>query len=202
MKLTTLLSATFLVAVTSASQAAPTNFEARFTSDNQITSMEAFDGTTTSTVDLSSTSNLDEWRISDVLETNFDPTKTWTFTFNTSNYSNSANPAGFIADITFNGNSYNTGTANWQVNKDDGLFQSAVLNAYNYNGNSQWQDKSLFTGKWIGFDSSVNQPGSTDFSYQLTVSAVPEASTYALMLSGLGIVGMMVRRRKKLDVAA
>ncbi len=35
-----------------------------------------------------------------------------------------------------------------------------------------------------------------------TVSAVPEASTYALMLSGLGIVGMMVRRRKKLDVAA
>jgi hypothetical protein len=31
----------------------------------------------------------------------------------------------------------------------------------------------------------------------LAVTAVPEASTYALMLSGLGVVGFMVRRRKK-----
>lgn len=31
---------------------------------------------------------------------------------------------------------------------------------------------------------------------QVSVSAVPEASTYALMLSGLGMVAFMIRRRK------
>ena len=34
-------------------------------------------------------------------------------------------------------------------------------------------------------------------SYTLTISAVPEPSTYALMLGGLGLVGFMAARRKK-----
>jgi hypothetical protein len=31
-----------------------------------------------------------------------------------------------------------------------------------------------------------------------TVAAVPEAETYAMMLAGLGLVGFMVSRRRKL----
>ena len=40
--------------------------------------------------------------------------------------------------------------------------------------------------------------GSTGSTYTLdaTVSAIPEPSTYALMLGGLGLVGFMARRRK------
>lgn len=35
---------------------------------------------------------------------------------------------------------------------------------------------------------------------QLQISAVPEASTYAMMLAGLGLVGAMTRRRKQAEV--
>lgn len=37
-------------------------------------------------------------------------------------------------------------------------------------------------------------PGSSGGSYQLTISPVPEASTWALMLAGLALVGWRLRR--------
>jgi hypothetical protein len=199
MKLINILSITLLLAFASASQATSVvNFDARFSSDNRIDSFEAFDGTTTTTLDLSSLSNLGNWRISDVFETYFDPTKHWTFTFNTTNYTGNVNPEGFIADITFAGNTYNTGSADWLANKDGGAYQDAIMNPYDYSANSSWTDENAFTGgQWIGFDSTINQTGPNEYSYQLSITPVPEASTYALMLSGLGFIGMMVRRRKK-----
>ena len=47
--------------------------------------------------------------------------------------------------------------------------------------------------------------GATFFSYphldNVSVTAVPEPETYALMLAGLGIIGMVARRRKQGDAA-
>lgn len=37
------------------------------------------------------------------------------------------------------------------------------------------------------------------YSGTLTVSAIPEPETYAMMLAGLGLVGFMARRRKKTE---
>jgi hypothetical protein len=46
-------------------------------------------------------------------------------------------------------------------------------------------DPSHFSGPWLYV-----------WADQLQITAVPEASTYAMMLAGLGLVGAMTRRRK------
>ncbi len=48
------------------------------------------------------------------------------------------------------------------------------------------------------------KPGTTTgfSSFGLTVAAVPEPETYAMMLAGLGLIGVIARRRKESAVAA
>ena len=41
-----------------------------------------------------------------------------------------------------------------------------------------------------------------DYSVPAPVAAIPEPSTYALMLAGLGLVGWMGRKRKATEAAA
>lgn len=70
----------------------------------------------------------------------------------------------------------------------------------------------LDTGKWtfLGIDGTSNSPlaltlvGTADkatalYSGELSVTAVPEPESYALLLAGLGAVGFMVRRRRPRD---
>lgn len=47
-------------------------------------------------------------------------------------------------------------------------------------------------GSWRSTVGDIGSPGFTN----LTIAAVPEPSTYALMLAGVGLVGFAVRRRK------
>lgn len=51
----------------------------------------------------------------------------------------------------------------------------------------------------IGFSSiTINRPGSDAWGIDdVTISAVPEPSAYAMLLAGLGMMGFMVRRRKQ-----
>lgn len=57
-------------------------------------------------------------------------------------------------------------------------------------------------GVQIRYVGTINQPGSPFHTWQAnwrlegTMAPVPEASTYGMMLAGLGLVGFAVRRRK------
>lgn len=51
----------------------------------------------------------------------------------------------------------------------------------------------LFIGRWLAPD---NPRWSTLVSPTVTVSAVPEPETYAMFLAGLGIIGVIARRRR------
>jgi hypothetical protein len=49
-----------------------------------------------------------------------------------------------------------------------------------------------------GYDLTVwrSSPGQTASQAEISMTAVPEPETYLLMLSGLGMVGLMTRRRR------
>lgn len=53
------------------------------------------------------------------------------------------------------------------------------------------------TAKSIDFGGTANQTGFDNITFGSDRPVVPEPSTYALMLAGLGSVGMMIRRRRK-----
>lgn len=57
-----------------------------------------------------------------------------------------------------------------------------------------------FNSLYLGFDDFASLYG--EWRINATVTAVPEADTYAMMLAGLGLLGVMVVRRKSLEKAA
>lgn len=80
-------------------------------------------------------------------------------------------------------------TANWNGNNfgQGGIATGTVDNAGNYS--ISWTS-TVIGGSFNGQTGSWTMTG--------TVAAVPEASTYGMMVAGLGLVGGMVARRRKL----
>jgi len=71
--------------------------------------------------------------------------------------------------------------ASWSVDAGDTIYYNGTIGVGNYR-----------------IDISGDAVGSSGGTYYLNgVSAVPEPSTYALMLGGLGLVGFMAARRRK-----
>lgn len=91
-------------------------------------------------------------------------------------------------------------TAGWDVELDvsfQGLLNGNEVYAsqyYTINRNSP----TLISLNWANIDSLViTQTGTNLVMDNFTISAVPEPSTYALLLGGLSLVGFIANRRKK-----
>lgn len=105
------------------------------------------------------------------------------------------------------------GAAAWEVGTADGIGPRLIgvnLDIFNATTNALVASDS-FAGVLAGFATStfantVIGPGTyrlvasgtavRDASLDVTVSFIPEPGTYAMMLAGLGVVGLMVRRRQ------
>lgn len=79
-----------------------------------------------------------------------------------------------------------------------GLYFSTTNLADDYRGNvtDPW-DGNFFQGLSFIIGNSGGH-GVNAFSFDFQVSAIPEPESYALMLAGLGLLGFVARRRRKL----
>ena len=124
----------------------------------------------------------------------FDPSAnglyTWTTTFNLNGYdATTASLSGqFAADnsavVYLNGNLIGTssGFSSWSAFSATASSFVAGVNTLSFVVTNQAQDFGNPTGLRVEFLSS-------------NVAAVPEADSYALMLAGLGLMGLVVRRK-------
>jgi hypothetical protein len=117
------------------------------------------------------------------------------------NHSSVANGADYVADqsTAYQGDVSLGFKDKWSIttsavfNADQTLDSSA--NFYGLKGNSSGTLNTLtdFNGAFA-FDAST---GTLTYSATVLAAAVPEASTYAMLLAGLGLMGFMARRRAK-----
>jgi len=101
--------------------------------------------------------------------------------------------------VTWNGEVIGLGTGAWQVNAFSGMPTSGYTNGtgiFSWSGvygDSYTLDytAAVQSGPFVGIKYALHLEG---------VTAVPEASTYGMMLAGLGLVGVAARRRKQSEV--
>lgn len=117
---------------------------------------------------------------------------------------------GTVSFASGSGNSFTVTAGNFTFNEADdisgGVYPTLVLNAGQFDDFNFLADIGTFGyfDSQLGFfDGDDDMFGLVSGSWtSLSVTPVPEASTYAMMLAGLGLVGWMGARRKSMQAAA
>ena len=198
--------ASLAIAFFAVSSAHAATFETNFTGDNFVTGFEyTIDGaTTTYALDQSGTKVENS---SD--NTNFNWRDATTLTIgaidNGSNYEfiwtteDAGGTGGFLADFTLNGTEYlSSDSSIWEVSTDGTNWVAAsIVSTDPWGSNAPKGAGEAIDGnaQWIW--SADAQNDNLVYVKASITSAVPEPSTYALMLGGLGLVGFMAARRRK-----
>lgn len=102
------------------------------------------------------------------------------------------NTGALIDRLTFN----DQGTGSVKSPLTQGVSgEAGTLSILGTNNASLWVLSSVGDkeGSYVSLGGYIGSPGMTSFA---TVAAVPEPSTYAMLLTGLGFIGFAARRRK------
>ena len=203
-KKTLIISALTIIA---SSANANVNFDTTFTGDNYVNSFSYNDGTLTQ-IDTTGLAGTQLWSASSTLNVTLNNVTNYEFIWEVRNQ---FSDSGFLADFTLGSTTYSTSTdpSIWSYSSDQVNWSSVT--GYGQNGapalSTPWT--GLFGGgiatispnaEWI-WDSTNNDAYETLFIKASITSPVPEPSTYALMLGGLGLVGFMAFRRQRKTIS-
>jgi len=182
------------------------SFSSTFTGDDYVNSFSYNDSTTT-IIDTTTLSGTQLWSASSTLNLSLNVANQYDFIWEVQN---DGGPSGFLADFTLGTASYSTSTdpAIWSYSTDG--INWASVTGYGQNNapsfSTPWAGGLFSSGngiatinpsaEWIWDDTNETYNETLFFKASIT-SPVPEPSTYALMLGGLGLIGFMAHRRKR-----
>ncbi|GEM_PF-5474924 len=188
----TLLIATLSVMATSAHAI---NFSSTFTGDNYVNNFTYSTIGSATHIDTTTLSDTQYWPTSSTLNLTLNNATQYDFIWEVQN---AGGPSGFLADFTLGTTSYSTSTdPNIWSYSSDGI-NWATVTSYGQHGVAPWGNISGISSnaEWI-WDSSNGLSNETLLFKASITSPIPEPSTYALMLGGLGLIGFMAHRRKR-----